>query len=75
MKVSIEPDERAAFGSLGKGQMFVVLDAEWKADHKIDPAALWVHGADRDVNWPAAPQCRRCHVDCLARPYRTRRIG
>jgi hypothetical protein len=74
VKVSIESDECAALGSLGKGQMFVVLDAKRKADHKIDPTALRVHVADRDVNWPAAPESRRLHADCLARTDRARRV-
>lgn len=39
--------------------MFVVFDTKRKADHKIDPAALRVHDADRDVNGPAAPERRR----------------
>jgi hypothetical protein len=48
--------------------MFVVVDAKRKADHKIDPAALRVHVADRNVNWPTAPERRRYQVDGLARP-------
>ena len=75
VEVSIESDECAALGGLGEGQMFVVFDAKRKADHKIDPAALWVHVADRNVNWPAAPERRRCQVDGLARPNRAGWVG
>jgi hypothetical protein len=75
VEVSIESDECAALGGLGEGQMFVVVDAKRKADHKIDPAALRVHVADRNVNWPAAPERRRCQVDGLARLHRAHRVG
>ncbi len=75
VEVSIESDECAALGGLGEGQMFVVVDAKRKADHKIDPAVLRVHVADRNVNWPAAPERRRCQVDGLARFDRAHWVG
>jgi hypothetical protein len=67
VEVSIESDEGAALGGLGKGQMFVVFDAKRKAYHKINPAALWVHVMDLNGNWQAAPECRRRQMDGLTR--------
>ena len=75
VEVSIESDECAALGSLGEGQMFMVFDAKRKADHKIDPAALRVHVADRNVNWQAVSEQRRCEVDDLTPLGRAHWVG
>ena len=75
MEVSIESDECAALDCLAEGYMFVVVDAEWKADHKIDPAVVWVHIADLHPNWQLAPEQRRCQVDGLARLDRANWVG
>jgi hypothetical protein len=75
VEVSIESDECAALGGLGESQMFVVVDAKRKADHKIDPTALRVYVADRNVNWPVAPERRRRQVDGLARLHGANWVG
>jgi len=56
VEVSIEPDERPAFGRLGQGRALVVVDAERKPGHPVDPAMLGVDLANVDPHGPPPPQ-------------------